>query len=75
MTPTDRRNLGLDLGRIAVAITDITGHRQGTFQHEAMFGRVVANLANSDPAPIRDDSRETTTVLHRADFERAEVTA
>lgn len=65
----------LDLAKIAAHITDLTGHAQGTFEHESMFGRVLGELASTGIATVRSDNHEFRFILDRAEFERVAVVA
>ena len=60
----------LDLAKIAAHITLLTGHRAGTFEHESMLGRVLGDLAMTGVSSVRDDARQRTYLLDRAEFER-----
>lgn len=63
----------LDLARIAAHLTSITGHAQGSFEHESMFGRVLADLACTGVSYVRPDDRAFTVLLTRDEFARVEA--
>lgn len=59
----------LNLAAVSLRITEVTGHAAGTFEHESCMGRVLAQLANGDPAPIGGVMRMSpAAVLTRDEF-------
>lgn len=80
MNTPDRRELGaweteplahtwqLDPAKISWHISAFTGWDAGTFEHESMLGRVIADLDRIGVAHIRSNQRTATFHLHRKDY-------